>query len=754
MPTLSDTETLRAACQAAEREARRQDAIRGWQNRLSSFLEWFQTASEAERATEEFQRRLWNDNAVSKPGRGNVNVDAAIADQNIREWLAQELSKPYPDASIERRMLITLLFDAIRERVFPLCNRAPRLKLYRVMATAFPADFTTIVHGPAVRRLHRELFGRQRKRSLFRHYEIMDRLEEVLEPTDGTPDAIAFRMKLPWILLNVVLPSTEDSTEEPSDEPGATKLSPSPPARRRRGLTGIPGGFQTVLGILDFVGEGASREELLDQIRSVLPNYKENSLPTVLSVLVGELGVIRHDGDVYILTDRGETVLESEDPSDLSDWLLTRVLGVDKAIVALRDRPLLSRADLTAEIKSCNPGWTTDYTPSNIVQWLLSFGIIEKGGDGYLRLTEAGTDWANQIHWQPEALQPALGSVTNVQDLPEARTSLPPPLLPDLNHIISAVQSRGHFKERDVRDLHAGLWGHSCRHFAVLTGLSGTGKTLLATSYARALWQDGRDEPERLCIIPVQPGWHDPGAMLGYVNPMRPNAYVRTPFLEFILLAHQEPSNPYVAVLDEMNLSHPEQYLAPVLSAMETGASVDLHREGIEFDGVPSTIPYPRNLVLIGTVNMDETTHGLSDKVLDRAFTLEFWDVDVSEFGGWKDVRLASAEADQAKTILIALHDALRPARLHFGWRTIEGVLGFLVKSATSGDKDRFTRALDSVIYSKILPKLRGDDSARFREALDGVIAILSDSGLSRSKKRVSELKLDLDSTGTARFWR
>ena len=103
MPTLSDTETLRAACQAAEREARRQDAIRGWQNRLSSFLEWFQTASEAERATEEFQRRLWNDNAVSKPGRGNVNVDAAIADQNIRGWLAHELSKPYPDASIETR---------------------------------------------------------------------------------------------------------------------------------------------------------------------------------------------------------------------------------------------------------------------------------------------------------------------------------------------------------------------------------------------------------------------------------------------------------------------------------------------------------------------------------------------------------------------------------------------------------------------------------------------------------------------------
>ena len=505
MPTLSDTEKLRAACQAAEKEANRQDAIKDGLNRLSRFLEWFHTASETERATEKFQRRLWDDTAVSKSGRGNVNVDAAISDQNIREWLAHELSKPYPDSVTERRMLITLLFDAIRKRVFPLLDRRPRLKLYRVMATAFPSDFTTIVSGSAVLQLHREMFGRQKKRPLFRHFEIMDKLEEVLgPPTDGNFDDLAYRMRLPWLLHKFVLPSTKDSTEEPSDEPGETKLSPVPPARRRRGLTGLPGGFQTVLGILDVVDDGASREELLEHIRSVLPHYKANSLQIVLSILVGELGVIRKDGDVYVLTDRGETVLESEDPSDLSDWLLTRVLGVDKAIVALRGRPLLSRADLTAEIKSCNPGWTTDFTPGSIIQWLLSFRVIEKDSDGYLRLTEAGTDWANQIHWQPEALQPTPGSVTNVQELLEARASLPTLLLPDLNHIISAVQSRGHFKEWVVRDLHAGLWGHDCRHFAVLTGLSGTGKTLLATSYARALWKDGRDEPERLCITPVQ----------------------------------------------------------------------------------------------------------------------------------------------------------------------------------------------------------------------------------------------------------
>ena len=63
--------------------------------------------------------------------------------------------------------------------------------------------------------------------------------------------------------------------------------------------------------------------------------------------------------------------------------------------------------------------------------------------------------------------------------------------------------------------------------------------------------------------------------------------------------------------------------MAPILSAMETGAAIVLHREGDALDGMAATIPYPNNLAIIGTVNMDETTHGLSDKVLDRAFAIE-----------------------------------------------------------------------------------------------------------------------------------
>ena len=86
-----------------------------------------------------------------------------------------------------------------------------------------------------------------------------------------------------------------------------------------------------------------------------------------------------------------------------------------------------------------------------------------------------------------------------------------------------------------------------------------------------------------------------------------------------------------------MNLSHPEQYLAPILSAMELEhGSIELHSGHADEYGIPTSIHYPDNLVLIGTVNMDETTMGISDKVLDRAFTLEFWDVDVGRWPGWE----------------------------------------------------------------------------------------------------------------------
>ena len=267
----------------------------------------------------------------------------------------------------------------------------------------------------------------------------------------------------------------------------------------------------------------------------------------------------------------------------------------------------------------------------------------------------------------------------------EAQQHEGPVALPSFADIYHRVSVAGQFPDQLVAELHAGLWAHPRRHFGILTGLSGSGKTLLAREYAKAIAPQDAPTGKHLCTIAVQPAWYDPGALLGYVNPLRGDSYFRTRFVEFLIAASNDPGRPYVAVLDEMNLSHPEQYLAPLLSAMETGAPVNLHTEGGLFDGIPPSVPYPSNLVVIGTVNMDETTHGLSDKILDRAFTMEFWDIDLGTYPRWGDRGLAKEDEAKARAALDALMTALKPARLHFGWRIVDDVLDFLQAATAEG---------------------------------------------------------------------
>jgi hypothetical protein len=253
----------------------------------------------------------------------------------------------------------------------------------------------------------------------------------------------------------------------------------------------------------------------------------------------------------------------------------------------------------------------------------------------------------------------------------------------------------------------------------------------------------------------VQPGWYDPTPLFGYVNPLVRDTFESTAFLELILRAAEHPSEPHVVVLDEMNLSHPEQYLAPVLSAMEIeDSSIRFHSKGEYLDSIPASIPYPKNLVLIGTVNMDETTLGLSDKVLDRAFTLEFWDIDLDEWPKWGACGLSPDDEKEVRSVLGELMEALKPARLHFGWRVLDEVVGFLRQRDTASSTMTVSEALDRAVYSKILPKLRGEDAPRFRKALADCEKSLKDHGLKLSSDRVAELTNDLETMGSARFWR
>jgi len=732
------------------------DGSSDWNRRLAEVLEWWDGLPEQARAGRDAQQRLWEDNNVSAVGQGNIPIDQALDDPQFRAWLAQRSTQPLPDDWDARADFIEKLYDDLRDRVSQRIegNSRPHLKVFRAIAVMFPSAMTTVAASGALRELTRAMGAPKGLYNAQRHVWARRRIDAALGPPSEEWEAQARRMSVAWHLLEQFVRSKGSKTEFVVDPGVSTKLEPLPAARRRRGLTALRGLFPSMLSTLEFVRQGVSRDELLDFLRANAPDIKTSSLGVTINSYQSEFDVIRSEQGKYVLTERGDDVLESQDPSFLADWLLTRILGVDRAIVEVKEFGPVSRSKLLAAIGQMNPGWTAAFMPQSILSWLLSMKVFQfESGEG-VSLTDRGRQWAERIHWTPEPLEDTEdtdgsgGGVTVVGPLPSAKVALPP-----LPAIVAVISESGHFPSGLVANLHAGLWAHPRRHFAVLTGLSGSGKTLLARAYAAALAGAEHAEAQTL-TLPVQPGWYDPGALLGYINPLRSDSYVRTAFLEFLLRASANPTRPYVVILDEMNLSHPEQYMAPLLSAMETGDGIRLHTEDDVFDGVPRALSYPSNLVLIGTVNMDETTHGLSDKVLDRAFVLEHWDVDLNGYPRWSRGGLDAAQTQKARAVLGDLMGALSPVRLHFGYRVVDTVLDYLERITADGSAVAFHEALDFVVYAKVLPKLRGEDSSRLRTALDACHVCLEKHDLARASSKVHELRADLQATGSARFWR
>jgi 5-methylcytosine-specific restriction protein B len=164
--------------------------------------------------------------------------------------------------------------------------------------------------------------------------------------------------------------------------------------------------------------------------------------------------------------------------------------------------------------------------------------------------------------------------------------------------------------------------------FVICSGLSGSGKTKLAQAFV--LWITA--DKSQYAIIPVGADWTNREPLLGYPNGLDPKSYV-TPdsgALKLILEASkvENQSRPYFMILDEMNLSHVERYFADFLSIMESGDSIKLYSgaDRVDSDGskIEKEIIWPKNLFIIGTVNIDETTYMFSPKVLDRANVIEF----------------------------------------------------------------------------------------------------------------------------------
>lgn len=343
--------------------------------------------------------------------------------------------------------------------------------------------------------------------------------------------------------------------------------------------------------------------------------------------------------------------------------------------------------------------------------------------------------------------------------------------------------------------------------FMLLAGISGTGKSRIVRKLAQATVTEelqraegyvGTDfandrwtlhSPANFELIQVKPNWHNSMDVIGYLSNIPSAHYVFTPFIEFIVKAWQHPEVPFFLCLDEMNLAPVEEYFAEFLSAIESrsfeggeyltdpiikpfnsfGMAKGERGEDINIGDMMTNMLFPnfkasdatssvarvvehfrtrgltlpKNLIVVGTVNMDETTFSFSRKVLDRAMSVEMNEVDYDRFltdttdddlkaivkafeeNGDADLNALLVDRHiEAREVMGELGDdatfvinylkrinaLLEGTPFKLGYRAANEALIYLQASKELGQADRMA-AMDSFTLMKILSRIEGDET-------------------------------------------
>lgn len=247
-------------------------------------------------------------------------------------------------------------------------------------------------------------------------------------------------------------------------------------------------------------------------------------------------------------------------------------------------------------------------------------------------------------------------------------------------------------------------------------------------------------------IVPVGANWTENRHVLGFYNVIT-EEYNETPSYSLIKAAKNDIGSPYFLILDEMNLSHVERYFADFLSAIESGQPIPLYSN----DDENYELDIPDNLLIVGTVNVDETTYMFSPKVLDRANTIEFptmvakeyMNSDFKEFDfkninylmkPLEDLDVRNMNVYDLKDIFMFINcsegnlwdvlsneldlfqSILKKINFDFGFRVINEILRFMFVSWRYEDSpqnwENWERYFDAQVKQKILPKLHGSQKA------------------------------------------
>lgn len=375
--------------------------------------------------------------------------------------------------------------------------------------------------------------------------------------------------------------------------------------------------------------------------------------------------------------------------------------------------------------------------------------------------------------------------------------------------------------------------------FLLLAGISGTGKSRIVKQMAfdscpdNAVLRSDLTSPGNYCLIEVKPNWHDSTELLGYEGKIGGAHYQLTPFVKFLAKAMLYPETPFFVCLDEMNLAPVEQYFAEFLSVLESRTKIDGHivseplikadifrkynmekslfskeEDTVEYSAdttVEPQPPYgkesevyatlkehglriPENVVVIGTVNMDETTHQLSRKVIDRAMTIEMnlpdGDPFMDFFANTSDLSyrnptspslylatetrasdivntLAADNAEKTEWLkgevaafLTNINGALENTPFKVAYRVQNELMLYfyqlwLEDKAADWEKILHT-SCDQILMMKILPRIEGDEEL-LEKPIERIIAFCS--AYSNASKKLSEMKERLGQSRFTSFW-
>lgn len=304
-----------------------------------------------------------------------------------------------------------------------------------------------------------------------------------------------------------------------------------------------------------------------------------------------------------------------------------------------------------------------------------------------------------------------------------------------VEHIHDYIAVKGYEYSKDIiKNLYLSL---KTKPFVILYGISGTGKSKLVELFADAIGASREDRTYNL--IPVRPDWSDASELIGYRNiegKFQPGILTN-----IIKKAVKHKEIPYFVCLDEMNLARVEYYFSDILSIMETRDKVEgevktdklIRRELFagDLEAMESfeDLYIPENLYIIGTVNMDETTFSFSKKVLDRANTIEFNEVDLDyDFdrdenkesskiysnkllcSEYTKIAQCREKKDTAKNVIDELKEIngiLEKCDMQFAYRVRDEVVFFVIYAVHEEIMD-FQKALDYAIKQKILPRIGG----------------------------------------------